>query len=82
MNAAVAKERITMQISVATVVGVFALGLAAGGLAAPWLPGLGSGRAERSMTTLIEELEADFGPERVQAAVTRARQRLDSGGLY
>ncbi|MGQ0567705.1 MAG: hypothetical protein ACT4OK_21935 [Gemmobacter sp.] len=66
----------------ATIVGVFTLGLIIGAVAAPWLPGTESGREGRHMTTLIEELEADFGPERVQAAVLRARMRQDAGGHY
>jgi hypothetical protein len=70
-----------MQIS-ATVVGVFTLGLAIGALAAPWLPGVCSGSEDRHAEALIEELEADFGPERVQEAAERARLRLDEAGHY
>jgi len=70
-----------MQIS-ATVVGAFTLGLAIGALAAPWLPGIGSGNENRHTKALIEALEADFGLERVQEAVERARMRLDAAGHY
>lgn len=70
-----------MRIS-ATTVGVFTLGLAVGAMAAPWLPGLRSGSHGQSLTALIAELEADLGPEPVQAAVARARMRLDAAGYY
>jgi hypothetical protein len=66
----------------ATITGVFTLGLIIGALAAPWLPRTESDQMDDHMTTLIEELEADFGPERVRAAVLRARMRQSEAGLY
>lgn len=71
-----------MTSGTATRVGIFTLGLAAGALAAPFLPGLGSGADERRQAILLQELEADFGPERVRLALIRAEERLGSDGHY
>lgn len=66
----------------ATKVGIFALGLALGALAAPLLPGSGHADSARRVMMLIEELEADLGADRVRAAVVRADERLGAAGLY
>jgi hypothetical protein len=71
-----------MNLKAATAVGIFALGLAAGGAAAALWPGPGAGAAERRLSFVLEELEAEFGRARVARAVAEAETRLDEAGLY
>lgn len=71
-----------MNAKSATVVGVFTLGLAAGALSAPFLPGVGTQAEDPKLELVLEDLEAEFGQERVNAALIRAEERLDAAGLY
>jgi hypothetical protein len=50
-------------------------------VAAVW-PGPGTEAAERRLAIILEELEAEFGRDRVRSALTSAETRLDEAGLY
>lgn len=63
-------------------IGVFTLGIVAGALASPWLPGMGAVAQDRRLSIIVDELTTEFGAAPVQSALTRAEARIAAAGLY